>query len=67
GDMLVDISNRLGFESPGNFTRFFKLQQGFSPSQYRRNVTVLASGPAVPTLAPVIGLDRWGAGLSLAA
>ncbi|WP_201493474.1 AraC family transcriptional regulator, partial [Rubrivivax sp. A210] len=42
GDMLVDISNRLGFESPGNFTRFFKLQQGFSPSQYRRNVTVLA-------------------------
>lgn len=39
---LLDISLQLGFESPGNFTRFFNLQNGISPSQYRRSVTFLA-------------------------
>lgn len=38
---LLDISLQLGFESPGNFTRFFNLQNGVSPSQYRRSVTFL--------------------------
>lgn len=38
---LLDISLQLGFESPGNFTRFFNLQNGISPSQYRRCVSVL--------------------------
>ncbi len=42
-DTLVAISLRLGFESPGNFTRFFKMNQGISPSQYRRSVTLLHS------------------------
>ncbi len=45
-DSLLDISLRLGFESPGNFTRFFAMQQGIPPSQYRRSVTVLS--PTVP-------------------
>lgn len=40
-DSLLEISQRLGFESPGNFTRFFRMHQGVSPSQYRRSVTVL--------------------------
>ncbi|SAL21593.1 AraC family transcriptional regulator [Caballeronia choica] len=35
---LQDIAFELGFDSPGNFTRFFARQQGVTPSQYRRNV-----------------------------
>jgi AraC family transcriptional regulator len=35
---LQDIALNLGFDSPGNFTRFFARQQGVTPSQYRRNV-----------------------------
>lgn len=38
---LLNISLQLGFESPGNFSRFFKLQNAISPSQYRRSVTLL--------------------------
>lgn len=38
---LLDISLQLGFDSPGNFTRFFHLQNAISPSQYRRSVTFL--------------------------
>ncbi len=34
---LGDISLQLGFESPGNFSRFFRTQQGVSPAQYRRS------------------------------
>jgi AraC family transcriptional regulator len=66
-DMLADISNRLGFESPGNFTRFFKLQQGFSPSQYRRNVTVLSDATSGVSPVPAASPERWDAALSLAA
>ncbi|MFM0718271.1 AraC family transcriptional regulator [Paraburkholderia strydomiana] len=40
---IQDIAFRLGFESPGNFTRFFVHQQGVTPSQYRRSVQLLAS------------------------
>jgi AraC-like DNA-binding protein len=35
---LRDIALDLGFDSPGNFTRFFVRQQGVTPSQYRQNV-----------------------------
>jgi AraC family transcriptional regulator len=35
---LHDIALNLGFDSPGNFTRFFACQQGVTPSQYRRMV-----------------------------
>lgn len=50
-DSLLDISLRLGFESPGNFTRFFNMQQGISPSQYRRTVMLLPRvEPAVTTV-----------------
>lgn len=51
-DSLYDISLRLGFESPGNFTRFFKMHQGIAPSQYRRNVTILSE--TRPVHEPVI-------------
>ncbi len=58
-DSLVGISLRLGFESPGNFTRFFKMNQGISPSQYRRSVTLLP--PAQPTNVAVTVRGEWGA------
>jgi AraC family transcriptional regulator len=64
---VADISNMLGFESPGNFTKFFKLQQGFSPRQYRRSVTVLTRTPSGAMLTPGLGPDRWDKSLSLAA
>jgi AraC-like DNA-binding protein len=35
---LQDVALNLGFDSPGNFTRFFVRQQGVTPSQYRRSV-----------------------------
>jgi AraC-like DNA-binding protein len=35
---LQDVALNLGFDSPGNFTRFFARQQGVTPSQYRHNV-----------------------------
>lgn len=38
---IQDIAADLGFESPGNFTRFFLHQQGVTPSQYRRSVQFL--------------------------
>ncbi len=38
---LAVVANMLGFESPGNFTRFFYSHQGITPSQYRRCVTQL--------------------------
>lgn len=39
---LQDIAFDLGFDSPGNFTRFFARQQGVTPSQYRHNVQFVA-------------------------
>lgn len=48
-DPLLDISMSLGFESPGNFTRFFSMQQGISPSNYRRSVTLLPQVAPAPT------------------
>jgi AraC family transcriptional regulator len=41
---LTDIGLQMGFDSPGNFTRFFVAQQGVTPSQYRRKVELI--GPA---------------------
>ena len=38
---LMEIGLQMGFESPGNFTRFFVAQQGVTPSQYRRKVEVI--------------------------
>ncbi len=35
---VTDIALLLGFESPGNFTRFFRSHQGTTPVQYRRGV-----------------------------
>ena len=35
---LQDVALNQGFDSPGNFTRFFARQQGVTPSQYRRSV-----------------------------
>lgn len=34
---VTDIAFQLGFESPGNFTRFFRSHQGITPIQYRRS------------------------------
>jgi AraC family transcriptional regulator len=39
---LMDIALQTGFDSPGNFTRFFVAQQGVTPSQYRRKVELVA-------------------------
>jgi AraC family transcriptional regulator len=39
---LMDIALQLGFDSPGNFTRFFVAQQGVTPSQYRRKVELVS-------------------------
>ncbi|WP_180970626.1 helix-turn-helix domain-containing protein [Burkholderia sp. WAC0059] len=44
---IRDIAADLGFDSPGNFTRFFVHQQGVTPSQYRRSVQFL-TGPHLP-------------------
>lgn len=44
---IKDISADLGFDSPGNFTRFFVHQQGVSPRQYRQSVQFL-TGPDLP-------------------
>jgi AraC-like DNA-binding protein len=40
---LQDIALSLGFDAPGNFTRFFASQQGVTPSQYRRDVEFVAA------------------------
>lgn len=40
-ESLLNISLDLGFESPGNFTRFFSKLNGISPSEYRRRLTVI--------------------------
>jgi AraC-like DNA-binding protein len=40
---LQDIAQGLGFDASGNFTRFFVSQQGVTPSQYRRNVELVAT------------------------
>lgn len=39
---LMDIGLQMGFDSPGNFTRFFVAQQGVTPSQYRRKVELVS-------------------------
>ena len=39
---LMDVGLQMGFESPGNFTRFFVAQQGVTPSQYRRKVELVS-------------------------
>jgi len=61
-DSLLDISLCLGFESPGNFTRFFNMQQGISPSQYRHSVTVLSPTEPAPTVfrGDRTGVERTG-------
>jgi AraC family transcriptional regulator len=43
---LGEIALNLGFDSPGNFTRFFACQQGVTPSQYRRMVEFLPGASA---------------------
>jgi AraC family transcriptional regulator len=40
---LMDVGLQMGFESPGNFTRFFVAQQGVTPSQYRRKVELVSA------------------------
>lgn len=41
-DSLLNVSLDLGFDSPGNFSRFFSKNNGITPSQYRRNLTLIA-------------------------
>jgi AraC family transcriptional regulator len=41
---LHEIALDLGFDSPGNFTRFFASHQGVTPSQYRRMVEFMPRG-----------------------
>lgn len=38
---LQDIAFDLGFDTAGNFTRFFVAMQGFAPSKYRRIVELM--------------------------
>lgn len=61
-DSLLYISMCLGFESPGNFTRFFNMQQGISPSQYRRSATLLSQAEQTPTVVrrDHTGIERFG-------
>jgi len=47
-DPLAQIALDLGFESQGNFTRFFRRQTGVTPSQFRR-AAVLAVDDPPPT------------------
>jgi AraC-like DNA-binding protein len=44
---IQDIAINLGFDSPGNFTRFFVHQQGVTPSQYRRTVQFVADSRSI--------------------
>ncbi len=37
---LVDIAHKLGYQSPGNFTRAFRRWSGVSPSEFRRHRNV---------------------------
>lgn len=59
-ESLHDISMCLGFESPGNFTRFFNMHQGISPSEYRRSATLLSQPEQAPTVVrrDHIGIER---------
>lgn len=57
-DSLFEIASRLGFESPGNFTRFFRMHEGVSPSEYRRRVTVVSRAASG-------GCAREGEGLAV--
>lgn len=41
---IADISDQLGFSTPGHFTRFFEMHIGVSPSEYRRRFHQLAAG-----------------------
>ena len=38
---LQDIAFDLGFDTAGNFTRFFVGMQGFAPSKYRKILEVM--------------------------
>jgi AraC family transcriptional regulator len=39
---IADISDQLGFSTPGHFTRFFEMHIGVSPSEYRSRFHQLA-------------------------
>jgi AraC-like DNA-binding protein len=38
---ITDISGRLGFAAPSHFTRFFRHNQGVTPTEYRRVVNLI--------------------------
>jgi AraC family transcriptional regulator len=39
---INDLADALGFAEPNNFTRFFRKNVGFSPSEYRRRVELVS-------------------------
>jgi AraC family transcriptional regulator len=41
---IAEISDQLGFSTPGHFTRFFEMHIGVSPSDYRRRFHQLSAG-----------------------
>lgn len=40
---VVDVGQSVGFDMPGNFTRFFRQHQGASPRDYRRAVDLVGT------------------------
>ncbi|WP_207482477.1 helix-turn-helix transcriptional regulator [Arenibaculum pallidiluteum] len=44
-ESVSEIASRLGFPAPSHFTRFFRNNQGVTPTEYRRVVNLIASHP----------------------
>ena len=45
---LTDVSQRLGFEAPSAFSRWFRQQFGTSPTQWRRSAHARPPTPDTP-------------------
>jgi AraC family transcriptional regulator len=64
---ITDISGRLGFAAPSHFTRFFRHNQGVTPTEYRRVVNLIAEPGSAPGAGPSAGPIRvtpWKTGSS---
>jgi AraC family transcriptional regulator len=44
---VTEVSDRLGFAAPSHFTRFFRNNQGVTPTEYRRTVSLLNRSDAL--------------------
>jgi len=57
GEIAID----LGFDTPGNFTRFFRQHLGIAPSEYRRVVDLFAPEVGASRSAGILGTIPVGA------